>query len=102
MNGKIVALAGVAVAFALGACGGDAGYVSASVGGPIYDDGFYDGYYGPFYDGYWGGDGFFYYSGGRDRPFLRDEAHHFRREGAQGFRAFHHRHIAHPGEPGRG
>ena len=93
-----------------GCCGGSRafrlrwrpGYVSASVGGPLYDDGFYDGYYGPFYDGYWAGDGGFYYSTGRGRPFLRDGANHFRRDAAQGFRSFHHRHVAHPGEPGRG
>src|SRR5271156_6344221 len=76
---------------ALASCGG--GYVSASVGDPVYYDGFYDGYYGPLYDGYWGDDNFFYYSGGRGRPFARDEARHFRQDAAPGFNSFHHAHM---------
>ncbi len=70
--------------------------------GPVAYDGYYDDYYGPFYDGYWAGDGAFYYSTERGRPFVRDEGHHFRREGTQGFHAVHglggggHVEAAHP------
>ncbi|HEX7710323.1 MAG TPA: hypothetical protein VF418_05250 [Sphingomonadaceae bacterium] len=54
-----------------------------------YDDGYYgspydvwyDGYYGPIEDGYWGGDGYFWYSSGRD--WRRGDGNHFRR-GAYG------------------
>jgi hypothetical protein len=55
---------------------------------PIGYEGYYDGTYGPFYDGYWG-DGGFYYSTGEGRPYVRDEANHFRREGGDGMTAFH-------------
>ena len=92
MNRIALVIGGVALTALLAGCsagyGYDHGYVSASVGGPVYYDGYYDDYYGPFYDGYWGPDGFFYYSGGRDHPFLRDEGGHFRHEGAAGFHHF--------------
>jgi hypothetical protein len=75
-----------------------------SPGGPVYNDGYYDGYYGPLYDGYWGDDNFFYYSGGAGRPFVRDEGGHFRRGAASGFTSFHQAHMGphtgHPHEPG--
>jgi hypothetical protein len=60
-----------------------------------YYQGYYDGYYGPLYSGYWAPDGFFYYSVGRGRPFIRDDAHHFRRDAFTGYHHFrvrdHHR-----------
>lgn len=56
------------------------GYSGYGVGGLAY----YDDFYGPYYDGYWGRDGFYYYSLGRDRPFVRDERHHFRHDNAGG------------------
>jgi len=60
----------------------------AVAGGPDYYDGYYDGFYGPFDDGYWGDDGFFWYRGG-DRGWHRDDAHHFRHGGGQGFNHIH-------------
>jgi hypothetical protein len=94
----------VSALLGLSACGG--GYVSAGVGGPVYYDGYYDGYYGPLHDGYWGDDNFFYYSGGRGRPFVRDEGGHFRRDAAGGYNAFHQAHAGphtnHPHEPAHG
>jgi len=78
-----------------------AGCVSA--GGPVYADGYYDGYYGPLYDGYWGDDDAFYYSGGPGRPFVRDEGSHFQHRAAAGFHSFHQAHsgphTGHPHEP---
>ncbi len=57
------------------------------------DDGYdvwYDNYYGgSIYDGYWGDDGWYYYRAARDRPFVRDDARHFRRERADGFTSMH-------------
>jgi hypothetical protein len=91
MNKTYLIAAGVA-AFMMAGCvveGGryhSGGRVSVGIAGY---DGYYDDYYGPFYDGYWGNDGFFYYSGGEGRPFLRDEGHHFRREAGEGFHAVH-------------
>jgi hypothetical protein len=76
------------------------GYVTAGPDGPVYYDGYYDGYYGPLYDGYWGDDNYFYYSGGRGRPYVRDEGNHFRRDSAAGFNNFHHAHNGpHTGHP---
>lgn len=56
-----------------------------------YDEGYgspydvwYDGYYGPIDDGYWAGDGYFYYSTGRNRDWHRGESGHFRRDAARG------------------
>jgi hypothetical protein len=57
-----------------------------AVVGSVSYDGYYDGYYGTFYDGYWGPDGYFYYSDGVGHPFRRDDAHHFRRDLAPGYR----------------
>ena len=92
MNGAFKTVLTASALLALAACGGG-GYVSAGAGEPVYYDGFYDGYYGPLYDGYWGDDDFFYHSGGRGRPFVRDEGHHFRHDAAGGFNAFHHAHM---------
>jgi len=61
---------------------GDYGYGGGYGGGRLA---YYDDFYGPYYDGYWGGDGFYYYSLGRDRPFVRDDSRHFRRGGGDGF-----------------
>jgi len=52
---------------------------------PIAYDSYYDDYYGPYYGGYWGGDGFFYYSDGPNRPYRRDDFHHFRHDSFAGF-----------------
>jgi hypothetical protein len=62
---------------------------------------YYDDYYGPYYDGYWAHDGYYYYSLGRDRPFVRDEGRHFRRDhGGPGFRGVRGHHGDQtPGRP---
>lgn len=52
-------------------------------GGDILYNGYYDDSYGPIYDGYWGEADTFYYRGGREGPYLRDEGRHFRREAGQ-------------------
>jgi hypothetical protein len=58
---------------------------------------YYDSFYGPYYNGYWAPDGFFYYSSGRGRPYVRDEGRHFRRDVASGYHGEH----MHPGWVGR-
>src|SRR5579883_3241527 len=85
----------VATALLAGCADTEGGYYHASGGvSAVGYDGFYDDYYGPFYDGYWAPDGFFYYSLGARRPFLRDEGHHFRHEAGDGFHAIHgHQHM---------
>lgn len=67
------ALLALTASLALSACADNMGY------GPYFggERAYYDDYYGPFYNGYWGGDGAFYYSPGRGRPYLRDEGNHF-------------------------
>lgn len=82
-------LLAAAAALALSACAEDLGY------GPTFGSGlvYYDSYYGPYYNGYWARDGFFYYSPGRGRPFIRDEGRHFRRGPGSGF----HGERTHPG-----
>jgi hypothetical protein len=85
MNNKFKTVLGACMLLTLAAC--------ATADGPIYYDGYYDGYYGPMYDGYWGDDGFFYYSGGRGQPFVRDAGNHFRRDAAGGFSSFHNAHM---------
>ena len=93
MKSKLKMVLGASALLALAAC--------ASGDGPAYYyDGYYDGYYGPMYDGYWGDDNFFYYSGGRGQPFVRDDGNHFRRDGAAGFNSFHNAHMGpHTGHP---
>jgi len=86
-------VAGTVVAsLSLAACEDDPGYYHHHRGLAAYDGGYdiyYDDYYGPVYDGYWGGDGWFYYRSGRDRPFVRDEQRHFRRDHADGYHSSH-------------
>ena len=61
-----------------------------------YDNGYYgspydvwyDGYYGPINDGYWAGDGYFYYTTGRDRDWRRGSAGHFRRDAYRDYRHY--------------
>ena len=79
-------LLGLCAAVALAGCASDdygfggGRYGSASIA-------YYDNAYGPYYDGYWDGDVYLY----RARPsgaYLRDDAHHFRRDRADGFREY--------------
>jgi hypothetical protein len=88
-----IVLAGSAILFTAGcAVHGDA--VASGVESPYAGyayDGFYDDFYGPFDDGYWGTDGFFYFSDGHG-GFRRDDEHHFRHEGADGFHGIHTAH----------
>jgi hypothetical protein len=77
------ALLATAALAMLGAC-------ATSYGGHhdgYYVDAYYDDGYGPYNDGYWGDDGAFYYRDAADHPFIRDDAHHFRRDN---FTGFHH------------
>jgi hypothetical protein len=95
------ALAGAVLA----GCSDGYGYRSGvAVSADYYDTGYYDGYYGPFYDGYWANDGYFYYSPGTGRPFVRDRHRHFRHNAHRGFNQFHGHGTAHPpvGHGGRG
>ncbi len=69
-------------ALALSACATDG--VGYGFGGGRYDA-YYDGFYGPYSDGYWDGDGAYWYSTGRGRPFARDDGHHFQRGPSHGF-----------------
>ena len=85
MNNKVKMVLCASVLLSLGAC--------ATADGPVYYDGYYDGYYGPLYDGYWGDDNFFYHSGSKGQPFIRDENNHFRRDPATGFNSFHNAHM---------
>lgn len=81
------ALIALAAALALSGCATYGGYDAGGF------NAYYDDAYGPFYDGYWRGDVFFY-SPGRGRPFIRDEAHHFHRAPGAGFHGVHgHRHA---------
>ena len=97
MNNKLKVAFGIFMLLTLAGC--------VTPDGPVYYDGYYDGYYGPMYDGYWGDDNFFYYSGGRGQPFVRDEGNHFRRDAATGFKSFHNAHagphVGHLHESGR-
>lgn len=70
----------LAAAATLGGCASDGAY-SGFGGG--WSTAYYDDAYGPFYDGYWAGD-VFWYSPGRGRPYIRDEAHHFHHNPAPG------------------
>jgi hypothetical protein len=75
-------------ALALSACAEGYGYGphrGAYGGGDIA---YYDNSYGSIYDGYWGGDGAYYYTPARGGAYVRDEAHHFRRDAAEGYRSF--------------
>lgn len=92
MNNNLKMISGASAFLALAGC--------ASVDGSVYYDGYYDGYYGPLYDGYWGDDNFFYYSGGRGQPFIRDEGNHFRHNPGAGLSSFHNAHSGpHAGHP---
>ena len=85
MNNNLKIIFGASALLVLAGC--------VSPAGLVYHDGYYDGYYGPLYEGYWGDDNFFYYSGGRGQPFIRDEGNHFRRVAAAGFNSFHNAHM---------
>lgn len=82
---KPLALSLIAAAGALGlaACA-DYGPGHHFGGGMAYGA-YYDDFYGPYYDGYWGPDDVFLYRSGHDGGYVRDEAHHFRHDGAAGF-----------------
>ena len=96
MKKLMAGIAGVTALVLLGGCAD--GYGSGGVGMSAsvdYDDGYYDGSYGPFYDGYWANDGYFYYSDAEGHPFRRDEARHFRHDHAAGFNHVHGHGTAH-------
>jgi len=78
---------------ALSACVSDYRATTGDAGANAYQEGYYDGYYGPFRDGYWGADGLFYYSTPDGHAFVRDDSHHFRRDEAPGYHHFRQRHI---------
>ncbi len=88
-------LSGLALGLAASGLAACASYYGGGYGGGYggygYYDGYYDDYYGPVSYGYWGPDNYFYYSTVIDGPYLRDDAHHFRRNGASGWRRFHMR-----------
>ena len=84
MNKLAIALAASA-ALLISAC------ASAGYSGAAYYDGYYDNGYGRVWSGYWGPDSHFYYATRRGHPFVRDDAHHFRRDPGEGFRHFHMR-----------
>jgi hypothetical protein len=80
-----------AAAFTLTACA-DTGYGSYGYPGHGYasaDIAYYDNFYGPWYDGYWGDGDVFFYRVRPNGPYVRDDAHHFRHDRAQGYRAWH-------------
>lgn len=84
------ALALVLATSGLAACA--TGYYGASYGGGYsYYDGYYDDYYGPVSYGYWGPDDYYYYSTTVNGTYIRDDAHHFRRDRADGWHQFHMR-----------
>ena len=56
--------------------------------GGNYDDGYYDGFYGPFDDGYWGNDGFFWYTD-RSHAWHRDDGGHFHHDAGRGWNHVH-------------
>ncbi|HEY0107834.1 MAG TPA: hypothetical protein VGB91_17255 [Rhizomicrobium sp.] len=104
---RFAALLAAGAAMLLGACAYDH-HGDRVVAGIDYYDGYYDGYYGAFDDGYWGTDGAFYYSDTHDHSWHRDDAHHFRHDGAGGFNHVHGRGgpvvsgmVNHPGDGGR-
>jgi hypothetical protein len=81
-----VAFLAVSAALALSACAeGGGGYGPYFAGDTVY----YDDAYGPIYNGYWGDGDVFYYSSGRGHAYVRDDAHHFRRDQATGFHSMH-------------
>jgi hypothetical protein len=88
MKRLLIALAAVAMT---GGCASDMGY--GGVGGGY--DTWYDNYYGPYYGGYWEGD-VFWYRPARGRPYVRDEARHFRHDRGPGFHGV--RPHRHPGD----
>ena len=76
----------VAAALALSGCAESGyGYGPYFAGDTVY----YDDAYGPIYNGYWGAGDTFYYAPSRGRPFVRDEAHHFRHDQATGYHSMH-------------
>ena len=83
----------VIASLSLAACEDDPYYARHHRGLAYADDAgydlWYDNYYGSVYDGYWGDDGWYYYRAARDRPFVRDEARHFRHDRADGFNSTH-------------
>jgi hypothetical protein len=83
MKKSLIALAVVA---GLSACA--MGYEG---GGYSYYDGYYDDFYGPVAYGYWGPDDYFYYRSPTSVVYVRDDAHHFRRDQASGWHSFHMR-----------
>ena len=89
MKKHVVSLMGLFIAAAAGlaAC---VGYYGGGRGYGTYN-GYYDNFYGPVPYGYWGGDGYYYYSRVINGPYVRDDAHHFRRDAARGWRHFHMR-----------
>jgi hypothetical protein len=81
-------LTALACAVALSACA--TGYYDGG-GGYSYYDGYYDNFYGPVSYGYWGPDNYFYYRTAPSGVYIRDDAHHFRRDNVQGWHRFHMR-----------
>jgi len=90
---KLTAALLIASALLIAACA-DYGY---GYGGGSYYSGYYDNYYGAVYDGYWGPDAAFYYRTAPTGVFVRDDAHHFRRDRAIGYA--HFRYQRHPDMP---
>jgi hypothetical protein len=81
MKPLVPSLIAIAGALALGACASGYGGVDYAGGyGAYYDD-----FYGPYYSGFWGPDDVFLFARTRGARFERDEARHFRHDGATGF-----------------
>jgi hypothetical protein len=90
MKRYLITVAAAAAAVSLSACM-DMGHPHEGLYAGGYVDGYYDDAYGPMYDGYWGDGDVFYYRANASDTFHRDDAHHFRRDSAQGFHTFHAR-----------
>ena len=92
---KLLLLAALAGATALGACATSGGYAGGGVGfGYDYSragEVWYDGYYGPYSDGYWNNGGAFFFRG-TDGHYHRDDADHFRSQSFTGSQQFSARH----------
>lgn len=83
---KIFVIAAVAGAALLTSACADDYYGPRHLRGDRAYSVYYDNYYGPVRDGRWGDDGYYYYRGqGRD-DYVRDDAHHFRRDAYDGYR----------------
>jgi hypothetical protein len=87
----LTSMAALVGAAGLSACA-DGGYGHHFGGGMAYGA-YYDDAYGPYVDGYWGADDVFMYRHDRGGEYVRDEARHFRHDGASGFHGVHTAHA---------